>query len=723
MRCSLILLSHVSMFGVMLGASSMAIAQATSDQREDSTSPIIVTGTLQNPLVTTSPTASRLGLTPLETPASVYTVDRNAIRALGDVDFNEAVSRAPGLAQSQSPGNGTLSITSRGFGGDSVMQLFNGVRLFPNSGSLSFPFDTWNIERIEVLTGPASVLYGQGAMGGVINVIPKSANFERLEVEAEARYGSFQTYQAGVGVGAPIAEGLALRADASVRASDGYVDRGESSRVALSGAVEFRPSDAFSLVLRHDFGDQSPMNYWGTPLANGTRLDTSIRERNYNVSNAVLEFEDNRTQVDLNWKPSESVAITAAAYRLKSWRIWENLESYFYDFDAGLVERADNYGITHDVTQKGGQANIRVDSNIGGGLLSQLVLGVDANVIDMIYGHSFDTDPQEDAVDPNNFNPGTFFDTVGLAPRYRTRTETWAVYGENRLEIAERFSLIGGARYEWDKVERYNFVYDPSGQRVISETPAFAGGSQGARKFRDFTWRVGAVYQPAPNLSLFAQYVTGVDALGMLTTPSTAAAQIAFTNARGNQIEAGIKSTFLNGNGWASVSLFRIVKNDLAVQRTIGAPIEQIGQQSSKGIEAAFAIKLPAGFGINANGTILDANYGDYPSGALNYTGNTPPGVPESTANVTLQYTLGAFQARGSLRYVGKRYSNIANTIEIPNYTIFDAGISYAMTKNVAVDFRVFNITDEDYAIDNYGSQQWILGRPRAFEIGVRTSF
>ena len=114
MRRSLILLSRVSIFSLMMGVSSTAIAEDAADQQEDSTSPIIVTGTLENPLVTTSPTASRLGLTPLETPASVYTVDRDSIRALGDVDFNEAVSRAPGLAQSQTPGNGTLSITSRG---------------------------------------------------------------------------------------------------------------------------------------------------------------------------------------------------------------------------------------------------------------------------------------------------------------------------------------------------------------------------------------------------------------------------------------------------------------------------------------------------------------------------------------------------------------------------------------------------------------------------------
>src|SRR5690606_22189624 len=126
-------------------------------------------------------------------------------------------TRAPGLAQSQSPGSGSIDITSRGFGGSSVLQLFNDVRLLPNNGSLSFPFDTWNVERIEVLTGPGSVLYGQGALGGVINVIPKSANFSQAEVESEVRFGSFVTCAAASGMSAPITDGLAFRVDGSLR--------------------------------------------------------------------------------------------------------------------------------------------------------------------------------------------------------------------------------------------------------------------------------------------------------------------------------------------------------------------------------------------------------------------------------------------------------------------------------------------------------------------------
>lgn len=706
-------------------SSAQAQDLAGDDNDEDRDRPtIIVTGIIEHPLVEETRTGSRLDLTPLETPASVYSVDGDTIRALGDTDFNEAVTRAPGLAQSQSPGSGSIDITSRGFGGSSVLQLFNGVRLLPNNGSLSFPFDTWNVERIEVLTGPGSVLYGQGALGGVINVIPKSANFSRAEVESEVRFGSFETYAAAIGMSAPITDGLAFRVDGSLRGSDGYVDRGNSKSLAASGSLEFRPTDRFSLVLRHDYGNQEPMNYWGTPLADGTTLDTSIRKRNYNVTDAILEFEDNRTQVSLDWAASDTLSFNGTAFRLSSRRHWENLESYFFDTAAGQVLRTDHLGILHDVEQTGGQAHVKLDTALGNGLSNQLVVGVDINVFDVEYSHNgFPSSP--DAVDPQNFDPGRFDEGDGMKPRYRAHTETWAIYAEDRLEIGEQLSIIGGARFEKDKVERFNFTYDPTGETIVGETAAFVGGS---REFEDFTWRVGAVYQPTPTLSLFAQYVTGVDPLGMLTTPSTAPNQVTFTNARGNQIEGGVKAMFPRGSGWATLSAYRIVKNDLAVQRTVGGPIEQIGQQSSQGIEAAVSFNLPGGFGIDANGTILDADFDDYPAPTaadpdFSYTGNTPPGVPEKTANVTLRYDLGRLQARGSLRYVGSRYSNVANTIEMPDYVLLDAGVTYAVNQNLAVDFRVFNLLNEDYVIDNYGSQQWILGRPRAFEVGIRTSF
>jgi iron complex outermembrane receptor protein len=376
------------------------------------------------------------------------------------------------------------------------------------------------------------------------------------------------------------------------------------------------------------------------------------------------------------------------------------------------------------VEQYGDQGSIAYTADLGGGVSNQLLVGFDVNRVDVRYGHNFTTDPQEDAVNPYEFDPGAFFSSVGIKPRYRTRTDTWALYLEDRIELGEQFSLIGGARYEEDNVARYNFLYHPGETVIVRETPAFAGGTEAEKTFKDFTWRLGAVYQPTPMLSFFGQYVTGVDPVGTLTTFSTSGSQYAFSNAEGYMYEAGAKTTFLNGAGWATVSVYRVVKNDLSVQRVTNGPIEQIGQQSSQGIEAAVSVDLPAGFGIEANGTILDAEYEDFASGSVDFSGNTTPGVPETAANLSLRWAAqDRLQLRSSLRYVGRRFSDNANALEVPSYVVVAASATYALTDNLALDLRVYNLFDKDYALDTYGSQQWVLGRPRAFDVALRTSF
>ncbi|MDY6947909.1 MAG: Plug domain-containing protein, partial [Pseudomonadota bacterium] len=95
--------------------------------------------------------ASRLNLTPLETPASVEVISGAAIVARGDTNFVDAVSRATGITNVSSPGTGN-ALAARGFSGHtSVMQLYDGNRFFAAAGTLTFPFDTWSIDRIEIL--------------------------------------------------------------------------------------------------------------------------------------------------------------------------------------------------------------------------------------------------------------------------------------------------------------------------------------------------------------------------------------------------------------------------------------------------------------------------------------------------------------------------------------------------------------------------------------------
>ncbi len=725
----------------LLTASSMLCALAVPAHAEEqspdtgidgqrTTDIIIVTARRAEVLTTAAPTGSRLGISILETPASVSVVNGDDIRARGDIGIAGAVSRAPGITNAGNPGNAGLTFAVRGFEGQgSVLQLYDGVRLFPNNGSISFPSDAWNVERIEVLSGPSSVLFGQGALGGVVNVIPKGPNRDRFIVDAQASYGSQNSWQAAAGMGGPLGEMLAFRLDASYRQSDGFVDRGYSDNLAISGALEFVPSDNLKLTLRNDFGNANPTKYFGTPLIDG-KLDTSIRRENYNISDATMRFRDNRTALSLDWKLSDMVSIANTAYYITSNRKWRNLESYCWiasdgncpngggSGTPGRIHRADNFGIIHDVDQYGSQGFVKFSNALAGDVSNDFLIGYDVNQFNLEYSHQFASDSQEDEVALTGFNPGLFLDTVGLLPRYRTKTTTWAIYAEDRLALTDRLSLVGGLRHEENKTARWNYVY--SAGAITGETPGLNGGNNAYKKLSSTTWRLGAVYQPTEKLSLYAQYATAVDPLGTLTTFSTSAAQFQLTYADGYQYEAGVKGLFMDGKGSFTLAVYRLVKQNLFSQTVVGGAIDQVGQRSSQGIEASVDLQLPAGFGLSANGTVLDANFDDFDG----FEGKTPPSCPEASANLELRWSDAKRLFAGvNLRYVGRRYTDNANSFRVPAYTVVDGGASYAITPNVALDLRFYNLFDKDYAETTYGNEQWILGRPRSVDLAVRARF
>ena len=704
-------------FPVTMLAVVAAPAAAQVADPQDSSTILVVGAKEKTGLAVPNETGSRLNLTPLETPASITTIDGDTIRARGDLSVVEAQTRAPGITSVANLGNGGTALAARGFSGQgSVLQLIDGVRLFPAAGTITFPTDPWMVERIDVLNGPASVLYGQGALGGAVNVVMRKPDVERTGIEGEIGYGAQDSVRAAAGVGGPIGETFAYRVDGSWRRSDGYVDRGRSRSLALSGTLRWAPASTFAVTLRGDHGDQRPMAYFGTPLIDG-RPDERNREANYNVADARLRFLDNRGTLQVDWTPSDALTFSNIAYRLTSDRFWRNLESYAWvapsASGAGSIRRSDNYGIRHDQTQWGDQGSMTLKTPLAGAVGNALVIGFDANLVKFTHENNFGSDPQNDSVDPFAFDPGLFLDTQGIAPRYRTRTDEFAIFAEDRVTLGSGLSIVGGLRYEEDRVRRWSIAY-PDGDRA--ETFAFD------RTFRNTTWRVGAVWQPRPALSVYAQYATGVDPLGTLTTATTG--QVAFGNARGDQVEAGVKAVFLDGRGTATLAAYRIVKKGLLAQRTLSSPVEQVGQRSAKGIEAAVTLDLPQGFGIDANGSVLDARFDDFLSGGISFDGRTPPGVAETMGNLWLRWDASRrLQARTGLRYVGRRFTDNANRFRVPGYATIDATISCALTDHVAVDLRGYNLFDKAYAITSYGDEQWILGRPRSIDVALRAAF
>ncbi len=650
-------------------------------------------------------TGSRLGLTPLETPASVEIIPAQSIRERGQQSVTEAVTQnATGFTSAAAPGNGGSSLTARGFvGHGSVMQLYDGTRLYVGSGTVSFPFDTWSAERIEVLRGPASVLYGEGAIGGVVNVVPKKPT-DYFTHEAEIAIGTEATKRFGIGSGGPISDSLAYRFDASGIKSDGWLDdEGDFSSIAVSGALRWRPTSDLSFTVSQDYGDQSPLRYWGTPLINGTVPD-SIRFKSYNVRDSDVHYRDNWTQFKTEWKPADWIELSNTAYRLTSNRHWRNVESYAYN--AGRIDRSSYIEIFHDQEQIGNRLDATVRTALPGGVKNEMVVGFDVNRIDFRHTNNSPYSGASD-VDPFNPHPGWFINTDGTRPKFDTETSQYALFAEDRLKLSNQLSLVAGIRLDRPTMERHDLI---TGERFTKE-------------FSNVTWRAGAVYSPLPGLAFYGQYATGVDPIGGLITLSKSNAE--YDLATGRQIEIGVKQSFWNGRGEWTLAGYDIEKKNLHSRDPDNPDIvQQVGRQSSRGVEASLALQLTDTLRYEGNVALLEARYDEYiGSGGINYAGKRPRNVPEQVINSWLTWAfLPDWEARIGAQWVGSIYSDDANLVERPDFTVVNLGLDYHVTEKSAVSLRVFNVFDEVYTTGG-STTEWQLAPPRSAELSYRIKY
>lgn len=705
---------RVSASTMALVLASLAGAGAASAQT--AVGGVVVTGAAQGGLSLTEKVdaGSRLGLTPLETPAAVEVLQGDAIRAKGDLNLADAIARGTGIVQQNNPGNGsTASFATRGFSGvGSVMTLYDGTRLFVGAGTVTFPFDPWTVQQVEVLKGPSSVLYGQGAIGGSINIVPKKPNFDHNDYEFQVGGGTDRTYRAAIGVGAALAPNVAVRADVSRVGSNGYVDRGNSSSWAVSGAIAFRPTSNLTLTVSDDYGDQRPMRYFGLPLITTGVIEDSRRRLNFNVFDAIMHFRDNVAQFKADWTPAEGVTIRNNAYVLSSKRQWQDRESYFYDPASNTVDGTDYIPIKHDERQVGDTVDASFKSRLGA-MDNTLLVGAEANKVK--FTHTNDGFPGTSvSLDPFNPVPGLYIETQPFVPRFRTNTTQGGLFAEDQLKLTSQLSVVGGVRYDHYHVNRQDLI---AGKRVVDKSLHYTA------------WRAGVVYQPTSNLSLYAQYATGADPLGSLIT--TSASQVPFDLATGRQYEAGVKGLFLDGKAQWTFAAYKIVKKHL-LTRDLNNPTQQIqvGQQSSKGLEASLAVQLAPGVSLDANGTVLDAQFDDFFENVggvpVSRKGKTPNNTPTESANLWLSWQI-VPQVRlyGGVRYVGKQYGDNAETAAaiLPSYTVADAGVEWSIRPNLTLNAQLFNAFDRKYGYNAYNTDQWILGRPRAFEIRLNGKF
>jgi iron complex outermembrane recepter protein len=653
---------------------------------------------------------SRLGLSGFDLPASVDIITRDEIATKGDYGALDAVTRTAGVSASASPGNGGTSVSSRGFNGHgSTLNTYDGTRLYIVAGTVTFPADTWTLDRVEVLRGAGSVINGIGAVGTTINYVPKAPRFGDSEFEALVAGGSFGMQRLALGGGAQISDQWAWRLDGSHQEEDGFADRADEKRDVLAGSLLYQPSEDLSLRFSVDYADIDAAPFWGTPLINGA-ASRSHRENNYNFGDGKVAYEDTWSRLHLDWTISDKVTFRNDTYLLDAKREWQNLEEYSYNASSNQINRASYLGIIHDEEQIGNRFDFLISTEIGG-LQNKLSIGAEVNNIELDYLNNFTTGGFDvaDRVAVFGFNPGTLPQTaIPTILDYQTDTEQSAVFVDDILQLNERLSLVLGARYDDIDYDRYDLA--------IGGSPA----SRFTAAFSEFTWRAGLVYQPSEQLSFYGQVSTAADPV---TSPvSISAGNRNFDLATGRQYEIGLKQQFMQGRGEYTLAYFDIEKQDIPTRRPASAITEQIGQQSSDGFEFTLRVNPTETLSVDFNAASIDAEFDEFYSGGVSLAGFTPRNVPEQTINLWLNWSpINTVQIGGGFRYVDSRFADDRNTEKLPAYTVFDSSLNWMASQNLTVTLRVRNLTDEDdYVLAPYVPNQWIFGDPRAYEFSLR---
>jgi iron complex outermembrane receptor protein len=683
----------------------------------------------ETPLNTSAPveSATRLGLPLREIPATVDVVDQETMRQRGLRTVTEAIEGAVGVTAGDFPAE-PAAFSLRGFSGSQINTLYNGIRIGPQNMT-SRVMDAGNLERIEVLRGPASLMSGEGAAAGSINFVTRKPHIGPVENELFVSYGSFNSWRSHFGSGGstPVA-GLDYRFDLSRSSSNGFVHDTHGENWHLSSQLDYRVAPALKIFGAFEAKSDRASAYWGTPLVpsafsgpNAKRgivsgntpalgdltLDARTLKTNYNVKDNVNEAEEYWLRGGVEWALARGITLRDQVYYYTAKREWKNSE--VYAFGGGAVNR-DRFYIAHDQSLYGNNAQLQWDSTING-MDNRMVVALEASRLDFRRpgaGAPFGGDSVS-VVDPVR----GFYGPLTLQ-RQTARIDTTAVALEDRLRLTKTLALVGGVRRERIDLDRGST--DTTG----TDRPGFPFSKQ----WHPTTGRIGFTWESVPGLVFYGQYATGADVsannlflLGATQPPDLT---------RSRTFDAGLRHAFWARRAEWTLALFDIERKNVFAAAG-GQSLNIAGRQVSQGAEAAIGARPTARSNLWANVAYTRARYEDYVFGGGSFSGNTPPNAPRIVANAGGSYRFATslpVELGAAVRHVSDRYNTDANNVKLLAYTVADAYAALDVAKT-RFALRVRNLTNERYAIwgDPFYPDQIVLGAPRSYELSAALRF
>ncbi|WP_257177680.1 MULTISPECIES: TonB-dependent siderophore receptor [Bradyrhizobium] len=702
--------------------------------------PVAPAATAPTPLNTNAvaESASRLGLTVRETPATVEVISAETMREQGYRTVSDVAQGAVGVTSGDNPAEPS-AFSMRGFTNSQINTLYNGIKIGPQNMT-SRIMDTANLEAVEFLKGPASLISGEGAAGGAINFVTRQPHTGPIRNEADFSWDSLNSFRAHYGSGGSTnVQGLDYRFDVSRAALNGFADDTNTKMLDVSGQLNYRISDSLKVWGAIEYREDRGKAYWGAPLVpiaysgshatsgivsgnyvsnyNKTNLGAvTIDDRTFNTNYNVL---DNRNVAQEVWlrggfelKLAPDLTLKSQAYGYGAERSWFNNEVEAFNSATNLVDR-ERFYVAHSQPLVGNITDLVWDTDIAG-FDNRLVTTVSSSYLDFVRpGAANFPGDSVSLVDPVRGFYGLL-----TTQQQTARIDNEALSFEDRLKLTRTFALIGGIRVEHIGLDRNST--DSAG--VVK------AGFPYTKDWAPVTGRVGYTWEAVPGLTFFSQYATGADVSAnniFLLSPTQ---PLDLTTAR--TYETGVKHLFWDNRAEWSFSAYDIVRKNVYAAAG-GQALNIAGRQESKGVELAASVRPIEPLRLWGNIAYVDARYADYNFAGGSFSGNTPPNVPRIVANAGASwrfFTPWPVELGITGRHVGDRYNTDANVVTMKAYTVADVYAFVDIPKTVfgAVDharltFRVRNITDKRYAIwgDPFYPDQILLGAPRTYELSA----
>ncbi len=705
-----------------------AAAASAPERPMQTLPPVVVTGKPDAYQAPASSTATRTNTPSLENPQSTQIVPRPVIDDQNALNLADALRNVAGV-QLDFGFNGSAQplVILRGFPSVSMTATgaMSGASTYFLDGSkvAGVPVNMANVQSIEVVKGPSSVLYGRAEPGGLVNVVSKPIS-SAPAFSFEQTIGQYNLSRTGVELSGPVNEDRTLRARtaASYYTTGSIRDFVKDKLGAFSGSIAWVPDYRTNVTATLDYTDQRYRTDYGVP-AIGDRPADLPWSRQFNDSPDLSSTKTTSLKLDATHKLSDVWQVKVKLMSLRSDTSEVDVAPYRGDLGLGATPAQTCSGTATTLCRyyfyarpagknKIDQFNVDLTGTFDtGGIKHTVLLGVDsynARKTGTLYLQQVDS---VDIYNPVLGNTPALDKAASLPSEIEDRSRWTSLYLQDQLALGHGVFLVGALRHD-----RTSAIY------------AAPGTQPNKQSFT--TPRLGAVWQFATNQSVYAQYQDAVSANnGREPTADPLTVGAALAAERAKQFEIGHKIELLDGKLSSTIALYELTKRNRAGSVTTDTPpyytTVTVGKARSRGLEWDMSGELTQRLSLIGSYAYIATRVLTDPA----YEGKELANVARHSGSLWARYSFdGQWTGGAGVFAQGQRQGDIGNTFQLPGYARIDAMLAYRFalgSAKAALQLNVDNLFDKKYYSGSHQyAQDWIkLGTPRTARATLRLDY